>query len=248
MIRSAFVSVMVTALFPLFASGGEAEKPAQVKVAAVQMLGYDKTDMPRPGFDPSEAVVRYIEKAAKDGAQLVVFPEYLLGQDLGPRSPDGADLQSSGGGKDLRRRRLLGGLQGRDVRQHGPPVRPGGQDRRQIQQGPRRRRPVRGRAALVEAAEGQGRRVVHEERPRVEDEEGRRIPRLRPGFRPDRHPHLLRRLVPGDLPHPVPQGGRDCWCGSTAAEGRWRTSSSSRRCSRTKWRWSPRTKPTVPGR
>ncbi len=33
-----------------------------------------------PGFEPSEAVVRYIEKAAKDGAQLVVFPEYLFGR------------------------------------------------------------------------------------------------------------------------------------------------------------------------
>lgn len=53
---------------------------ASVAAAAVQILGYDKTDMPRPGFDPSESVVRYIEKAAKDGAQLVVFPEYLLGQ------------------------------------------------------------------------------------------------------------------------------------------------------------------------
>ncbi|AMV40187.1 carbon-nitrogen hydrolase family protein [Planctomyces sp. SH-PL62] len=60
--------------------GGEPPKPTQVKVAAVQMLGYDKTDLPRPGFDPSEAVVRYVEKAAGDGAQLVVFPEYLLGR------------------------------------------------------------------------------------------------------------------------------------------------------------------------
>ncbi len=42
------------------------KKPGQMKVAAVQMLGYDKTDVPRPGFDPSEAVFRYIEKAAKE--------------------------------------------------------------------------------------------------------------------------------------------------------------------------------------
>ena len=55
-------------------------EPTQVKVAAVQMLGYDKTDVPRPGFDPSEAVVQYIQRAAKDEAQLVVFPEYLLGR------------------------------------------------------------------------------------------------------------------------------------------------------------------------
>ena len=68
--------------FALVAMAAEPDKPmaAQVKVAAVQMLGYDKTDVPRPGFDPSEAVVRYVERAAKDGAQLVVFPEYLLGR------------------------------------------------------------------------------------------------------------------------------------------------------------------------
>lgn len=56
------------------------EMPRQVKVAAVQMLGYDKTDVSRPGFDPSDSVVRYIERAAKEGTQLVVFPEYLLGR------------------------------------------------------------------------------------------------------------------------------------------------------------------------
>ena len=74
-------SVSVPLLLPaLIALGGEPQKPTQVKVAAVQILGYDKTDMPRPGFDPSEAVIRYIERAAKDGAQFVVFPEYLLGR------------------------------------------------------------------------------------------------------------------------------------------------------------------------
>ncbi len=67
-------------LLPLAAWGDEPPRPAQVKVAAVQMLGYDKTDLPRPGYDPSEAVVPSIERAAKDGAQLVVFPEYLLGR------------------------------------------------------------------------------------------------------------------------------------------------------------------------
>src|SRR4051794_19152598 len=74
-------TVSLALLLPaLFAWGGEPPSPAQVKVAAVQILGYDKTDMPRPGFDPSEAVVRFVEKAASDGAQLVVFPEYLLGR------------------------------------------------------------------------------------------------------------------------------------------------------------------------
>ena len=60
--------------------GGEPLEPTRVKVAAVQVLGYDKADMPRPGFDPSEAVIRFIKRAADDGAQLVVFPEYLLGR------------------------------------------------------------------------------------------------------------------------------------------------------------------------
>jgi predicted amidohydrolase len=63
-----------------FGDGIQNPKPTQVKVAAVQILGYDKTDVPRPGFDPSEAVVPCIERAAKDSAQLVVFPEYLLGR------------------------------------------------------------------------------------------------------------------------------------------------------------------------
>jgi N-carbamoylputrescine amidase len=75
------VTVSITTFFVVFSGrAAEPERPAQVKVAAVQMLGYDKTDVPRPGFDPSEAVVRYVEKAAKDGTQLVVFPEYLLGR------------------------------------------------------------------------------------------------------------------------------------------------------------------------
>ena len=56
-------------------------KPAHglVKVAAVQIKGYDKGDLPREGYDPSEAMVAYIDRAGKDGAQLVAFPEYFLG-------------------------------------------------------------------------------------------------------------------------------------------------------------------------
>jgi len=57
-----------------------AEKPDAVKVAAVQILGYDKSDVPRAGYEPSEAYVPYIDRAARDGAQLVVFPEYVLGR------------------------------------------------------------------------------------------------------------------------------------------------------------------------
>lgn len=55
-------------------------RPDTVKVAAVQFCGYDKTDVPRPGYDPTEAMVPYINRAGKDGAQLVVFPEYVLGR------------------------------------------------------------------------------------------------------------------------------------------------------------------------
>ena len=79
-VSSVSLLASTVALLALPALAGEPAKPAGAKIAAVQMLGYDKTDVPRPGFDPSEAVVRYVERAAKDGAQLVVFPEYLLGR------------------------------------------------------------------------------------------------------------------------------------------------------------------------
>ena len=46
-----------------------------VKVAAVQIRGYDKRDLPREGFDPLEKLLPYIHRAGKDGAQLIVFPE-----------------------------------------------------------------------------------------------------------------------------------------------------------------------------
>ncbi|MHB8955493.1 MAG: carbon-nitrogen hydrolase family protein [Pirellulaceae bacterium] len=78
------VTVLETGLltFPLWSGELEKQKPRtdQVKVAAVQMLGYDKTDLPRPDYDPTETVIRYVQRAAKDEAQLVVFPEYLLGR------------------------------------------------------------------------------------------------------------------------------------------------------------------------
>lgn len=50
-----------------------------VKVAAVQIKGYDKGDTPQQGRDPAAAIIPYIDRAGKDGAQLVVFPEYVLG-------------------------------------------------------------------------------------------------------------------------------------------------------------------------
>ncbi len=51
-----------------------------VKVAAVQISGYDKTDVPREGYSPVKAMIFYINRAAGDGAELVVFPEYVLGR------------------------------------------------------------------------------------------------------------------------------------------------------------------------
>ena len=50
-----------------------------VKVAAVQISGYDKGDLPREGYDPTADALPYIRRAVEDSAQLVVFPEYVLG-------------------------------------------------------------------------------------------------------------------------------------------------------------------------
>lgn len=51
-----------------------------VKVAAVQISGYDKGELPRAGYQPVDAFLPYIGRAGKDAAQLVVFPEYVLGR------------------------------------------------------------------------------------------------------------------------------------------------------------------------
>ncbi|WP_165227519.1 carbon-nitrogen hydrolase family protein [Aquisphaera insulae] len=77
----------------------EPARPAEVKVAAVQVLGYDKTDLPRAGFDPSEVVARFIARAAGDGAQLVVFPEYLLGRIAVPGAETGRIARAAAAGK-----------------------------------------------------------------------------------------------------------------------------------------------------
>ncbi len=50
-----------------------------VKIAAVQFSGYDKGDLPRGGYDPVAELLAYIDRAGSDDAQLVVFPEYVLG-------------------------------------------------------------------------------------------------------------------------------------------------------------------------
>jgi predicted amidohydrolase len=51
-----------------------------VKVAAVQISGYDKSDLPRKNYDPAALMIPYIDRAGKDKSQLVVFPEYVLGR------------------------------------------------------------------------------------------------------------------------------------------------------------------------
>jgi len=51
-----------------------------VKVAAVQISGYDKGELPRKDYNPVQNFLPYIDRASKDGAQLVVFPEYVLGR------------------------------------------------------------------------------------------------------------------------------------------------------------------------
>ena len=63
------------------AHAAEFDQPSTtVKVAAVQICGYDKTDLPKEGYDPTKTMISYIEKASEDGAQLIVFPEYVLGR------------------------------------------------------------------------------------------------------------------------------------------------------------------------
>ena len=63
-----------------YAQESSDQRPGKVKVAAVQICGYDKTDVPKKGYDPTNAMVLYIDKAGKDGAHMVVFPEYVLGR------------------------------------------------------------------------------------------------------------------------------------------------------------------------
>lgn len=70
----------ISASWSSAAEPSRSQQPDSVKVAAVQISGYDKGDVPRKGYDPTEAIVPYIHRAGKDGAQLVVFPEYVLGR------------------------------------------------------------------------------------------------------------------------------------------------------------------------
>lgn len=74
------VGICLTAITQAAPHKGAAVNRDTVKVAAVQISGYDKGDLPKEGYDPTEALLPYIDRAGQDGAQLVVFPEYLLGR------------------------------------------------------------------------------------------------------------------------------------------------------------------------
>ena len=59
---------------------GQSQVKNQVKVAAVQISGYDKTLTPGLVIDAVGKAISYIERASRDSAELVVFPEYYLGR------------------------------------------------------------------------------------------------------------------------------------------------------------------------
>ena len=61
------------------AANPEPSLKSKVKIAAVQVSGYDKGELPREGYDVCKTLLPYIERAGNDGADLVVFPEYVLG-------------------------------------------------------------------------------------------------------------------------------------------------------------------------
>ncbi len=50
-----------------------------ITVAAVQVSGYDKGELPREGYDPVAPLLPYLDRAGKEKADLIVFPEYVLG-------------------------------------------------------------------------------------------------------------------------------------------------------------------------
>ena len=66
-----FAGAIIMVVVGAGAIGAERPEPVStsVQVAAVQIRGYDKTDVPRPDYDPTEAIVPYIDKAGADGTQ-----------------------------------------------------------------------------------------------------------------------------------------------------------------------------------
>lgn len=72
--------LMPVAAHAVMADESRPESPDLVRIAAVQVNGYDKGDLKRDGYHPEKTFVKYIDRAGRDGAQLVVFPEYVLGR------------------------------------------------------------------------------------------------------------------------------------------------------------------------
>jgi predicted amidohydrolase len=75
--RRFFVSLVIGMGYFQLAQGQQ--QSGLLKIAAVQIRGYDKGDLPRSGYDPTTAFLPYIDRAGREGAQLIVFPEYVLG-------------------------------------------------------------------------------------------------------------------------------------------------------------------------
>ncbi len=90
MFRSIHPKAIVATIILSFALGltATADEPAKarqkevratIKVAAVQVSGYDKGDLPKDDYDPTVQILPYIDRAGKDDVDLIVFPEYVLG-------------------------------------------------------------------------------------------------------------------------------------------------------------------------
>jgi predicted amidohydrolase len=76
-----FAVIFQLASVPFSLSGQSGSKDTgEVKVAAVQVSGHYKTPTPELKKDPVETAIKYIHRAGRDSAQLVVFPEYYLGR------------------------------------------------------------------------------------------------------------------------------------------------------------------------
>lgn len=82
--RRSRVLLCATSIFLLSANTGvvqgeDATTKPSIKVAAVQLAGYDKGELPREGYSPAKKIVEFIDRAGRDQVDLVVFPEYVLG-------------------------------------------------------------------------------------------------------------------------------------------------------------------------
>ncbi len=76
-----FLLFILPACYTSRSDGQAASEPvSRVKIAAVQISGYDKTVTPGFEIDAVGNAIAYIDRAARDTAQLVVFPEYYLGR------------------------------------------------------------------------------------------------------------------------------------------------------------------------